>query len=182
MNTPEPHDEFDAARIVVDVLKSLQPDEQARAIRYAQEKLAVVGVPSLSAAGVGGAVGTSRAAANSAKVVHELTTALSDPEFLRLRSAVDKMLHLLGAAYRLRPEAFERVVLPIRGRHRRYFGKSEAEVAKSGNSTQPRNIPGTEIWVMTNSPTPQKQDMLEGALRLLGFSNDAIRDAVAAIQ
>src|SRR5437879_6231476 len=105
MSTVQPADEFDAARIVVDVLRSLQPDEQARAIRYAQEKLAVVGVASLSAAGVGGAVGTCRAAANSAKVEHELTAALNDPVFLRLRSAVDKMLHLLGVAYRLRPEA-----------------------------------------------------------------------------
>jgi negative modulator of initiation of replication len=182
VSTPQPHDEFDAARIVVDVLRSLQPDEQARAIRYAQEKLAVVRVPSPPATGVDGVVGTSRAIAASAKVAHELTTALSDPEFRRLRSAVDKMLHLLGAAYRLRPEAFEKVVLPIRGRHRRYFGKSEAEVANSGSSTQPRNIPGTEIWVMTNSPTPQKQDMLEEALRLMGFSIDAIRDAVAAIE
>jgi len=144
----------------------------------AQERLAVVDVTSPSVTGVGGA----RAVANSAKVVHELTIALSDPEFLRLRSAVDKMLHLLGAAYRLRPEAFERVVLPMRGRHRRYFGNSEVEVASSGNSTQPRNIPGTEIWVMTNSPTPQKQDMLEEALHLLGFSVNAIGDAVAAIE
>jgi negative regulator of replication initiation len=180
MNAPHPNDEFDAARIVVDVLRSLQPDEQARAIRWAQEKLEVIASssPSVTDGGVG-LVGTTT---GSTSVGHELTAALNDPEFLRLRSAVDKMLHLLGVAYRLRRETFERVVLPIRGRRRRYFAKSEAEVANSGNSTQPRNIPGTEIWVMTNSPTPQKRDMLEEALRLLGFSGDAIRDAVAAIE
>ena len=38
---PQPADEFDAVRIVVEVLKNLKPDEQARVIRWAQEKLGV---------------------------------------------------------------------------------------------------------------------------------------------
>jgi hypothetical protein len=42
---PQPADEFDAVRIVVEVLKNLKSDEQARVIRWAQEKLGVVAPP-----------------------------------------------------------------------------------------------------------------------------------------
>jgi hypothetical protein len=49
----------------------------------------------------------------------------------------------------------------------RYFGKSREEIERSGTSTQPRNIPGSPYWVMTNSPTHQKKQMLRDALKLL---------------
>jgi negative modulator of initiation of replication len=176
MNTSQPpRDEFDAARIVVDVLRTLQPDEQARAIRWAQEKLGVI----VSAAD-GGGIRSVSAVDNAAKTRHELSLALNDPAFVQLHSAVDKMLHVFSAAYALKPDVFEKILL-IQGRGRRYFAKSSMEIMKSGKSTQPRNIPGTEYWVMTNSPTPQKQDLLERVLRLLGFSQNAVKDAIAAI-
>jgi negative regulator of replication initiation len=125
MNTSQPpHDEFDAARIVVDVLRNLQPDEQARAIRWAQEKLGVIGSSSLAADDTG-AHRSASSADNAAKTGHELTLALNDPTFLQLHAAVDKMLYLLGAAHRLEPDAFEKVLL-IQGRGRRYFAKYPA--------------------------------------------------------
>lgn len=179
MNAPQPHDEFDAARIVVDVLRALQPDEQARAIRWAQEKLAVMDSPALPVDGTG-AVRSVATPSSAAKTGHELMPDLSNPAFAQYHAAVDKMLYILGAAYRLKPDTFEKVLL-LQGRGRRYFAKSAMEIRNSGKSTQPRNIPGTEYWVMTNSPTPQKRDLTEKVLRLLGFSQNAVKDAVAAI-
>jgi hypothetical protein len=44
MTTLKPTDEFDAARMIVEVLKDLKPDEQARVFRWAQEKLGMVGI------------------------------------------------------------------------------------------------------------------------------------------
>jgi len=179
MNAPQPNDEFDAARIVVDVLKSLRPDEQARAIRWAQEKLGVIGSSSLAADDTGTQRSVS-SADNAAKTRHELTGALNDPAFGQQHAAVDKMLYLLGVAYGIKPDAFEKVLL-IQGRGRRYFAKSSMDIMKSGKSTQPRKIPGTEYWIMTNSPTPQKRNQLGRVLQLLGFSQNAVKDAVAAI-
>ena len=63
-----------------------------------------------------------------------------------------------------------------------YFARSREEIEKSGNSTQPRSIPGTPFWAMTNSPTPQKREMLKDALRLLGYSQAAISSAAATIK
>lgn len=105
---------------------------------------------------------------------------MSDPRFLRQNAAVDKFLYFLGAAYSQKRGEFE-TVLAIQGRDRKYFAKSEGEIENSGQSTQPRNIPGSPYWVMTNSPTPQKRQMLRDALSLLGYSETAISAAVGTI-
>jgi len=170
-----PLDEFDAARTVVETLKWLPPDAQARAMKYAQERLRVAGSPTPS----GDIAGQSRTQAAAPR--HELTDLLKDPTFVQRRGVVNRMLDILSAAYKLKPALFDKV-LSIRGRNRCYFAKSEQAIANSGKSTQPRDIPGTGYWVMTNSPTSQKREMLEQALSLLGFSPEAIMDAVDAIE
>lgn len=112
--------------------------------------------------------------------VHEFSQAMSDPRFLRHNAAVDRFLYFLGVAYSQKRGDFEKV-LAIQGRERKYFASSAAEIENSGQSTQPRSIPGTPYWVMTNSPTPQKRQMLKEALGLLGYSEAAINAAVGAI-
>jgi negative modulator of initiation of replication len=179
MSSIRPADEFEAARTVVDVLKSLQPEEQARAIRWAQEKLGVLGASSLTADSP--VARTSTWSGDAETRSNELTATLKDPAFRRHHAAVDKMLHLLSAASKLKPDTFDKILL-IQGRGRRYFARSEEEIASSGKSTQPRKIPNTDYWVMTNSPTPQKREMLERALDLMGFSSEAVKAAVATIE
>jgi len=167
MNTVVPLDDFEAARMVADVLKRVPSEAQQRVLRWAQEK---------AAAGDAGANSKNPGAAAR----HELSDLLQDPAFVQRHGVVNRMLDILSAAHRLKPALFDKV-LSIQGRNRTYFAKSEAEITSSGKSTQPRNIPGTGYWIMTNSPTSQKREMLGQVLRLLGFSPAAIKDAVAAI-
>ena len=112
---------------------------------------------------------------------HELAAAMSDPKFLMQTAAVDKLLYFLGTAYSQKRTDFEKV-LAIQGRDRKYFAKSREEIEESGNSTQPRNIPGTPYWIMTNSPTPQKRIMLRRAMKLLGYSESAVNAAASTIR
>lgn len=112
---------------------------------------------------------------------HEFSEALGDTKFLVQTAAVDRFLYFLSVAHNQKKREFEKV-LAIQGRDRKYFAKSKDEIEKSGNSTQPRNIPGTEFWVMTNSPTPQKRSVLRDVLKLLGYSELAIKAASAAIR
>lgn len=170
-------DEFDAVRAMVELLKPLTPDARQRAIRWSQEILGVADSPPhpFSDDSFGQLGGRAQPPG------HELADLLQDVTFVQRRGVVNRMLEILSVAHRLKPTLFDKV-LSIRGRNRRYFAKTEAEIANSGNSTQPRNIPGTGYWVMTNSPTSQKREMLGQVLRLLGFSPHAIRDAVAAIE
>lgn len=111
---------------------------------------------------------------------HELTGAIESPSFRMARGVVGKFLELLSYAYQDKGDDFE-LVLAVQGRGRVYFAKSKAEIESSGNSTQPKQIPGSPYWVMTNSPTPQKRVMLREVLKALGYSSKAINAAVQAI-
>lgn len=111
---------------------------------------------------------------------HELADSLESPEIRRARGVVGKFLGVLGAAYSQKKGDFEKV-LAVQGRERTYFAKSREDIIKSGNSTQPRQIPGSPFWVMTNSPTLQKKAMLREVLEALGYSPDAVHAAVNAI-
>jgi negative modulator of initiation of replication len=111
---------------------------------------------------------------------HELADALEGPEVRHARGVVGKFLAVLATAYSQKKKDFD-LVLAFQGRGRTYFAKSREEIEKSGNSTQPRQIPGTPYWVMTNSPTPQKKIMLREALRAMGYSPEAVKAAISAI-
>lgn len=102
---------------------------------------------------------------------HELTQVLEHPG-LEFKTAVDRFLFILGEAYKIKPDTFDHI-LAIQGRERKYFSRSREEIEKSGNSTQPKQIPGTDYWVMTNSPNRQKKSMLREALLAIGMSKDA---------
>ena len=110
---------------------------------------------------------------------HELAQVLENP-CLKFKSAVDKFLFILGEAYKKKPDTFKKI-LAIQGRGRKYFATNKSEIEASGNSTQPKQIPGTPYWVMTNSPTPQKATMLRQALEASGFSKQAAQAAYRVI-
>ena len=108
---------------------------------------------------------------------HELEDILERPDIQRARGVVGKFLAILASVHEERKESFESI-LAIQGRDRKYFAKSRQEIEKSGNSTQPKQIPRSSYWVMTNTPTKQKVEMLRAALEVLGYSQSAITAAV----
>jgi len=121
--------------------------------------------------------------ANAAVITlsHELAVLLAEPIFSGSTTAVARMLRIFKEVHAQRKQDFGKV-LSIQGRNRAYFAKSDKEILKSGKSTQPREIEGTGYWVMTNSPTQQKQQMVQEVLSSLGYSQAAIKAAVAVIQ
>lgn len=112
---------------------------------------------------------------------HELALLLEQPIFTSSTTAVARMLRIFKEAHEQKTQDFVKV-LQIQGRNRAYFAKSKEDILKSGKSTQPHQIDGTEFWVMTNSPTQQKQQMVREVLEVLGYSQSAIKAAVAVIQ
>jgi negative modulator of initiation of replication len=112
---------------------------------------------------------------------HELSKVLEEATFRTSTTAVARMLRIFQAAHDLKPDSFSKV-LSIKGRDRVYFARSRADIAKSGKHTQPHAIRGSDYWVMTNSPTPQKQAMVRDVLALLGFSAAAVNAATALVQ
>ncbi len=112
---------------------------------------------------------------------HELSEILESSKVKHARGVVGRFLEILSAAYEQNENKFD-LVLDLQGRDRIYFAESKEAIESSGNSTQPKQIPGSPYWVMTNSPTPQKEEMLRDVLIGLGYSQDAARAAVKTIR
>jgi len=98
---------------------------------------------------------------------------INKEELATQRGAVGRFLLILAALHRVHPSEFD-VVNDIRGRDRLYFANSETELAASGSSTNPRMIPDSNYWVITNTNTTRKKMMLTEVAMGLGYSmNDA---------
>jgi negative modulator of initiation of replication len=98
---------------------------------------------------------------------------INKEELAMQRGAVGRFLLILAALYRAHPQKFD-VVTEISGRDRLYFADSESELAESGSSTKPRQIPDSPFWVITNSNTTRKKMMLTKAATSLGYSESNV--------
>lgn len=86
-------------------------------------------------------------------------------------SVVGRFLIILSALARAHKTQFAKV-LDIKGRNRVYFGRKEADLLEAGSSTNPKPIPNSEFWVITNSNTTRKKMMLTEAALKLGYSQE----------
>lgn len=84
-------------------------------------------------------------------------------------SVVGRFLLILSALARAHRHNFA-AVLDIKGRNRVYFGRAEHDLLEAGSSTNPKPIPNSEFWVITNSNTTRKKMMLTEAALKLGYS------------
>ena len=98
---------------------------------------------------------------------------INKEELAMQRGAVGRFLLILAALYRAHPRQFK-VVTEICGRDRLYFANSEAELAASGSSTKPKQIPESPFWVLTNSNTTRKKMMLTKAATSLGYNHSDV--------
>ncbi|WP_194755439.1 replication initiation negative regulator SeqA [Aliidiomarina indica] len=87
------------------------------------------------------------------------------------KGVVGRFLFILATLHRCHPEQFVRV-LDIRGRNRLYFSASETELTSTGTSTNPKQIPDTPYWVVTNNNTTKKKSILTQVARELGYTAD----------
>ena len=93
-------------------------------------------------------------------------------------SVVGRFLYLLSVLARVHKKQFNKV-LDIKGRNRLYFATSAEALSEAGSSTNPKQIPNTGFWVITNSNTTRKKMMLTETAIKLGYSEqdaERIRD------
>ena len=111
---------------------------------------------------------------------HELSDFLASPQFPRTWSVTDRYLAILAELHRQHQDSFD-TVLSIRGRQRVYFAKSKDEVRSSGLSVEPRPIPGSPYWAMTNASTSNKIGIMHNVLARLDVSDAAVSAVIAAL-
>lgn len=117
-------------------------------------------------------------ASEPAKPSQKVFDILSKQDLQAELSVVGRFLIILSALARAHKTEFA-AVLEIKGRNRVYFGRSEADLLEAGSSTNPKQIPNSEFWVITNSNTTRKKMMLTEAALKLGYSQEeaeVIRD------
>jgi negative modulator of initiation of replication len=110
----------------------------------------------------------------------ELLALVANPTFQRHGSVKEKYLEILSFLAKKHGQDFDRV-LTIGGRHRTYFASSSEEIRKSGTSTQPRPIPGTNFWALTNAATRHKRQILWRVLAALGYSTPTLHEVTRAV-
>ncbi len=86
---------------------------------------------------------------------------------------VDQFLFILQQAYVLQPAEFAQVET-IKGKNRKYFATSKEELLATGSSTNPKAIPDSGYWVVTNNNTAKKLAMLSQVLQILGYSDKVV--------
>lgn len=106
---------------------------------------------------------------------------LQTPEFLVESDALGKFLAILSCLHKQDPKKFP-AVLNLTGRKRRYFGSSANELEKYGNSVMPRQIKASPYWVISNTDTPKKRQMLSQAMRVLGYDSVSIDEVTAHLK
>ncbi|MFN6971523.1 MAG: replication initiation regulator SeqA, partial [Rheinheimera sp.] len=121
-----------------------------------------------------GAKASAEPAANHQKVFD----ILSKQDLQAEQSVVGRFLIILSALARAHKNKFA-LVAEIKGRNRLYFARKQADLLEAGSSTNPKPIPNSEFWVITNSNTTRKKMMLTEAALKLGYSQteaEQIRD------
>lgn len=96
-------------------------------------------------------------------------------------TAAGRYLAILSEVYDQNADLFEEVEERVTGQSRKYFSKSADELASSGSSVNPKQIPGTPYYATTNNSTSKKQERIERVLRLLGYDDRVIQKARRAI-
>ncbi|MDY6976846.1 MAG: replication initiation negative regulator SeqA [Pseudomonadota bacterium] len=124
------------------------------------------------------AAATEATLSNDTHTKRDILDAVSKDALSTFTKRVDQFLFVLSAAHKLNAENFARVE-SIKGKNRTYFATSKEALLENGSSTNPKAIPDSPFWVVTNNNTAKKTNMLEQVLRNLGYQPDVIETVVA---
>ncbi|MFD2095397.1 replication initiation negative regulator SeqA [Corallincola platygyrae] len=89
------------------------------------------------------------------------------------KGAVGRFVYILSLLHQYSPDKFA-AVLNIKGRNRVYFATSKATLLAAGSSTAPRQIPDSPYWVITNTNTGKKREMLKRAMAVLELDESLV--------
>lgn len=173
-----------------DILRRLLMDKTAKVPAKASAASASAGTPRIQAAGrASSAADKSQPAApalpnsngsgnEKARPNGEITLRLNDDVLGHYSKRVDLFLFILAQLHELHPQAFA-AVEQIKGKNRIYFATSKEALLKTGSSTNPKQIPDSPYWVVTNNNTAKKVAMLEQVLQVLGYDEATAATVVA---
>lgn len=94
--------------------------------------------------------------------------------------SINRFMLLLGALYRDDPVRFTQAT-EIKGRKRVYFSQDPEALRASGSTTKPKPVPDTPFWVITNTNTSRKQNMVAQLMASMGYDEALIAEACSTV-
>tara|TARA_R110002096_G_scaffold399867_2_gene596347 strand:- start:624 stop:1202 length:579 start_codon:yes stop_codon:yes gene_type:complete len=91
---------------------------------------------------------------------------------------VERWLLVLSIIHKHHTQQFAKV-LGMSGRNRTYFATDKDTLLATGSSTNPKKVPGSDYWVITNNNTVKKINMLKEVAQQVGFNLSEIEQLIA---
>lgn len=127
-----------------------------------------------------GTVGVVTALVEPLDAVKTIRALLISDEFATYKKAIDRFMLVLSTLYRLDEARFSEA-MSIKGRKRVYFADNEQSLLAGGQTTKPKPIPNTPFWVITNTNTPRKRQMVAQVMQRMGFAQELIEKVTLSI-
>ena len=109
-----------------------------------------------------------------------MRTLLISDEFAVQDKAIGRFMMILSSLYRLDSDGFIEAAA-IKGRTRVYFADNEEALLASGKTTKPKAIPETPYWVITNTNTDRKRQMVDQLMVKMNYNTDIIEKVCGVI-
>ncbi|WP_429100534.1 replication initiation negative regulator SeqA [Aeromonas rivipollensis] len=100
-----------------------------------------------------------------------LEALLDSGELQKEEKSINRFMLVLSTLYRDNPESFTQAT-EIKGRKRVYFSQDPEALRASGSTTKPKQVPDTPFWVITNTNTSRKQNMVAQLMTSMGYDED----------
>lgn len=102
---------------------------------------------------------------------------IESKKFKETKVSVRKFIQILTVLYNENPKGFI-AATEIKGRKRIYFATSKNALLNAGSTTKPRQIDNTPYWVITNTNTGRKRNIIAQLMAEMGYPH-ALIEAVS---
>ncbi|AYV37850.1 replication initiation negative regulator SeqA [Aeromonas veronii] len=109
-----------------------------------------------------------------------LQALLDSGELQQEEKSINRFMQVLSTLYRDDPVGFTQAT-EIKGRKRVYFSRDPEALRASGSTTKPKPVPDTPFWVITNTNTSRKQNMVAQLMASMGYGEEVIAQVCGAI-
>lgn len=109
-----------------------------------------------------------------------LEALLDSDELQKEEKSINRFMLVLSTLYRDNPEGFTQAT-EIKGRKRVYFSRDPEALRASGSTTKPKPVPETPFWVITNTNTSRKQNMVAQLMNSMGYDEDLTARVCGAV-
>lgn len=109
-----------------------------------------------------------------------LQALLDSGELQKEEKSINRFMQVLSTLYRDDPVGFTQAT-EIKGRKRVYFSQDPEALRASGSTTKPKPVPQTPFWVITNTNTSRKQNMVAQLMASMGYGEEVIAQVCSAI-